>query len=123
MLSQLNIHGLRNIDSMQLSLHPRFNFFWGPNGSGKTSILESIYLLGSGYSFRTREIAPLVQQGQVSLTIYSKTTAQDAISIQKNLSGATIVRLNQQPCQRSSELARFLPCQLFYHDFIVFLQI
>ncbi|MCR9191384.1 MAG: DNA replication/repair protein RecF [Gammaproteobacteria bacterium] len=116
MLSQLNIHGLRNIDSMQLSLHPRFNFFCGPNGSGKTSILESIYLLGSGYSFRTREIAPLVKQGQTSLTVFSKTMAQDAISIQKNLSGATMVRLNQQPCQRSSELARFLPCQLFYHD-------
>ncbi|PJD91660.1 MAG: DNA replication and repair protein RecF, partial [Legionella sp.] len=116
MLTQINIHGLRNIDSLQLELHPQFNFFYGPNGSGKTSILEAIYLLGSGHSFRTREIAPLVQQGLSSFTVFSKTQQQDRVSVQKSLDGSTLVRLNQQPCQRSSELAHFLPCQLFYHD-------
>lgn len=116
MLTQLNIHYLRNISSMQLTLHPRFNFFYGPNGSGKTSILEAVYLLGSGHSFRTRETTPLVQQGQTTLTVFSKTQHQDALSIQKSLSGSTLVRLNQQPCQRSSQLAHFLPCQLFYQD-------
>lgn len=116
MLSQINIHHLRNIDALYLSPHPRFNFFYGPNGSGKTSILEAIYLLGSGYSFRTRETAPLVQHGQTALTVYSKTHQQDTISIQKNLNGATLVRINQQACQRSSELAHRLPCVVFYHD-------
>ena len=116
MLTQLNIHGLRNISEMQLALHPRFNFFYGPNGSGKTSILEAVYLLGAGYSFRTREITPLVQHGQSTLTVFSKTQAQDTISVQKSLSGSTIVRRNQQPCQRASDLAHSLPCQLFYQD-------
>lgn len=116
MLAQINIHGLRNIDTMHLELHPRFNFFYGQNGSGKTSILEAIYLLGSGHSFRTREIAPLVQQGQSSFTVFSKTHQHETISVQKSLDGSTLVRLNQQPCQRSSELAHFLPCLLFYHD-------
>lgn len=116
MLSQINIHHLRNIDALYLTPHPRFNFFYGQNGSGKTSILEAIYLLGSGYSFRTRETAPLVQHGHPSLTVFSKTQTQDTVSIQKNLNGATIVRLNQQPCQRSSELAYLLPCLVFYHD-------
>lgn len=116
MLASLNIHHLRNLDALYLTPHPRFNFFHGANGSGKTSILEAIYLLGSGYSFRTRETAPLVQQGQSTLTVFSKTHAQDSISIQKHLNGATAVRLNQQPCQRSSELAYLLPCLVFYHD-------
>lgn len=116
MLVSLNVHHLRNIDALCLTPHPRFNFFHGPNGSGKTSILEAIYLLGSGYSFRTRETAPLVQQGQTTLTVYAKTQAQDTVSIQKHLNGATVVRLNQQSCQRSSELAYLLPCLVFYHD-------
>ena len=85
MLTSLNIHNLRNLDALYLTPHPRFNFFHGPNGCGKTSILEAIYLLGSGYSFRTRETAPLIQNGQASLTVFSKTQTQDTISIQKNL--------------------------------------
>lgn len=116
MLSHLNIFGVRNISEMQLALHPRFNFFYGPNGAGKTSVLEAIYVLSSGYSFRTRETAPLVQQGKTALTVYSKTHHQDSVSVQKSLSGATQVRRNQQPCIRASELAHFLPCQLFYQD-------
>lgn len=116
MLSQINIHHLRNIEALYFSPHQRFNFFYGANGSGKTSILEAVYLLGSGYSFRTRETAPLVQHGQTALTVYSKTHQQDTISIQKNLNGATLVRINQQACQRSSDLAHLLPCVVFYHD-------
>ncbi len=116
MLTQVNIHHLRNLETLQLTPDPRFNFFHGPNGSGKTSVLEAIYLLGSGYSFRTRETAPLVQQGHAALTVFSKTQSKDTISIQKNLNGSTLVRLNQQVCQRSSELAQLLPCMVFYHD-------
>ena len=116
MLTQLNIHHLRNIETLFLTPHPRFNFLHGPNGSGKTSILEAIYLLGSGYSFRTRETAPLIQQGQTALTVFSKTATEDAVSIQKNIDGSTQVRINQQTCKRSSELAHLLPCLVFYHD-------
>lgn len=116
MLSHLNIHFLRNINALSLTPHPRFNFVHGPNGSGKTSILEAIYLLGSGYSFRTRETAPLIQQGQSVLTVFSKTLSQDVVSIQKHLNGNTLVRVNQQTCKRSSELAHLLPCLVFYHD-------
>jgi DNA replication and repair protein RecF len=35
------IKGLRNLDALQLDLHPRLNIFVGKNGSGKTSILEA----------------------------------------------------------------------------------
>ena len=116
MLTQIHIHHLRNLESLQIKPHPRFNFIYGPNGSGKTSILEAIYLLGSGYSFRTRETLPLVQQGQTTLTVFSKTEDHHTISIQKHLNGHTLVRLDQQACRKSSELAHVLPCMVFYHD-------
>lgn len=115
-LTALNIHHLRNIDAMQLNLHPRVNFFYGPNGSGKTTILEAIYLLSSGRSFRTRETAPLIQYEQDASTIFARTQAMDTVSLQKHLTGMTQVRINQQPCLRSSDLARHLPCQLVYQD-------
>lgn len=112
----LNIHNLRNITCARLSFHPRCNLIHGANGSGKTSILEAIYLLGSGHSFRTREISPLVQHEEDALTVFARTINNASISIQKSLLGPTQVKLNSQTCQSNSELARFLPCQVFYQD-------
>ncbi len=115
-LAQLNVHHVRNIASAQLTLHPRYNVFYGANGSGKTSLLEAIYLLGTGHSFCTREIASLICRGESALTVFARTHDQDTISIQKSTILPTQVKLNQQPCQRSSDLAHFLPCQAFYQD-------
>lgn len=115
-LSELNIHHLRNIEIAQLKLHSKCNFFYGANGSGKTSLLEALYLLSSGHSFRTREISPLISQGESFLTVFARTFSDESISIQKSLSGPTQVKLNNQYCHSSSELARFLPCQVFYQD-------
>ncbi len=115
-LSALNIHHLRNISLTQLTPHHQVNLFYGPNGSGKTSLLEAIYLLCGGRSFRTREMAPLVQYEQDTLTVFAKTSSQESVSLQKNNNGVTRVRINQQPCLRGSDLARRFPCQLVYQD-------
>ncbi len=114
-LVRLDIHHVRNIKEARLKIGERFNVFFGPNGSGKTSLLESIYLLGSGHSFRSREILGLLSFDEPSLTVFGEMLAGDSISIQKTKT-KTSVRLNQRVCQRSSDLARYLPCQVFYQD-------
>lgn len=115
-LIKLNIHNLRNIKKLQISPHPKFNIITGVNGSGKTTILEAIYLLGNGRSFRTRETSPLVNFTEESLTVFAELTNQETLSIQKSKNGSTKVQLNMQPCVKTSELAHFLPCQIFYQD-------
>ena len=115
-LAVLNVHHVRNIPAASLTLHPRYNIFYGANGSGKTSVLEAIYLLGTGRSFCTHEIASLIRHGEPALTVFARTHTDESVSIQKSLTNPTQVKLNQQPCQRSSELAHFLPCQAFYQD-------
>jgi len=47
-ISQIKIHHFRNIDYAELSLSHHFNYIIGDNGSGKTSLLEAIYMLGHG---------------------------------------------------------------------------
>lgn len=115
-LSFLQIQNLRNIKSARFNLDPHINLIIGPNGVGKTSFLEAIYLLGSGHSFRTREIKPLVARESETLTVFARTYDEQSISIQKSLALPTQVRLNSYSCHTSSELAYFLPCQVFYQD-------
>lgn len=45
----------RNIESLELKLHPQVNVFVGANAQGKTNLLESIYLLCKGRSFRVTD--------------------------------------------------------------------
>ncbi|MBA2657264.1 MAG: DNA replication and repair protein RecF [Tatlockia sp.] len=115
-LACLHIQNLRNIASARFNLHPHLNIIVGANGAGKTSFLEAIYLLGSSHSFRTREIKPLIATETDCLTVFARTHDEQTISIQKSLSAPTQVRLNGYPCQANSELAYFLPCQVFYQD-------
>lgn len=115
-LSELQISCLRNIHSLRLTLHPHLNIISGNNGSGKTTFLEALYLLGSGHSFRTRETASLLTHGQDTFTVFAKTDDEQRISIQKSSSTPTVARINGEPCSSSSELAAFLPAQVVYQD-------
>ncbi len=47
-LIQLIVDDLRCLQRAELSLDPRRNLIWGSNGSGKTSLLESIFQLDIG---------------------------------------------------------------------------
>lgn len=115
-LSDLKIHHLRTVSSAHLQLNPRFNFIIGPNGSGKTSILEALYLLSCGRSFRSREIAPIISFDQERLTVFAQSTNDSTISIQKAKNAPTQIKLNNQFCFATSELAYTLPCQVVYAD-------
>lgn len=115
-LSDLKIQHLRTIRSAHLELHHRFNFISGENGSGKTSILEALYLLSCGHSFRSREIAPIINFEQQSLTVFASSSDHEQISIQKSSLSATQIKLNNQFCATTSALAYALPCQIVYAD-------
>lgn len=115
-LTELKVHNLRTISWAEFELNHRFNFISGVNGSGKTSILEALYLLSCGHSFRTREIAPLITHDQATLTVFARAQEETTISIQKTSSGTTQIKLNNQFCTSTSQLAYALPCQIFYSD-------
>jgi hypothetical protein len=58
------------LEEVELDLDPARNYFYGANGAGKTSLLEAVYLLGRGRSFRTRQARTLVRHGQAGLSVY-----------------------------------------------------
>ncbi|MFA6301861.1 MAG: DNA replication/repair protein RecF [Legionella sp.] len=115
-ISDLKIHHLRNLDSLHLNLDPRFTFIIGPNGSGKTSILEGLYLLSCGHSFRSREIAPIISHNHTNMTVFARALDESTVSIQKSKAHPTQIKLNNQLCTTTSQLAYAMPAQIFYSD-------
>ncbi len=53
LIESIKIDGVRNLRYTELHFSPGVNAFFGANGGGKTSILESIYFLAVGRSFRS----------------------------------------------------------------------
>jgi DNA replication and repair protein RecF len=76
-LASLQIAGVRSISSATLDFRPGLNLVFGSNGSGKTSILESAFLVGRGRSFRTRHTEQLISRGENRLQLFA-TTADPA---------------------------------------------
>jgi DNA replication and repair protein RecF len=72
-LIELTVDDLRCIEHAELHLDPGHNLIWGGNGSGKTSLLESIFLLGRGRSFRTRNSERLIRHGRDRLVVFGRT--------------------------------------------------
>jgi DNA replication and repair protein RecF len=115
-LRELKIHDFRNIKCADINLDTQYNIFHGNNGSGKTALLEAIYLLSCGHSFRTKEHKPIINYTTNKVTVFAKTLQDNTISISKTQDGVTEAKINHELCKRKSELAYFMPCQLFYQD-------
>ncbi|WP_295159872.1 DNA replication/repair protein RecF [uncultured Brachyspira sp.] len=53
-LKELTLRSFRNYNENIFEFSDKINVLYGHNGCGKTNILEAIYMLGNGVSFRTR---------------------------------------------------------------------
>ncbi len=63
-LSYLRVEDFRNLHGVELEPGLRFNIVCGPNGQGKTNLLEAIYLLSALKSFRRHNNGDLIRSGQ-----------------------------------------------------------
>jgi DNA replication and repair protein RecF len=63
-ISQLELVNFRNIERERFEAGRGLNFFYGDNAQGKTSLVEALYLLANGRSFRTPRPGEAVGYGQ-----------------------------------------------------------
>lgn len=62
-LLRLSLRNFRNYKEQQVEFHPKLNVITGGNGHGKTNLLEALYVLATGRSFRTRYTEELIREG------------------------------------------------------------
>lgn len=63
-ITRLRLFHYRNIEELEIFPSGGTSLFSGRNGQGKTNLLESIYFLGYGRSFRTAIPKDCIQHGQ-----------------------------------------------------------
>lgn len=119
----------RNLADGRIDLEAPRVFLVGENGQGKTNFLEAIYYLCYGSSFRTRIDQQLCRDATDSLAVsgaftVGETIAGDVpneISIQIR-NGRKDIRFNDQPVSDRKEIVQNIPCIVFAHQDIQFVQ-
>lgn len=64
MLQKLRLQNFRNFDEKLLEFSDGVSVIVGPNATGKTNILESIFLMATGKSFKAKLEEEMVQNGE-----------------------------------------------------------
>lgn len=64
LLSSLTLENFRSYSKGHFDFSPHYNLIMGNNGTGKTNILESIYILSTGKSFRASKLGHVISWNQ-----------------------------------------------------------
>lgn len=122
-LTSINLSDFRNYENKSLKFSDGVTVIAGENAKGKTNILEAIYLLGVGESFRAKRTEEMVRfdqelgrvLGEVSLS------KKDSISLEVVVNGGVVMGkvVNKRKylvdgvSRRRKDILGFLPLVLF----------
>lgn len=113
-VDRLRIHNLRCIRSADLSPGPGLNVLVGDNASGKTSVLEGLFLLSRGQTFRVGNARSVIRQGELETTVQADVRARSGRVSRIGLTRTTHdsrFRINGENARRMADLATALPVQ------------
>ena len=107
------VPGSNHLFQIDLSFHPDLNFILGDNGSGKSSLLEAIFFLGHGKSFRTSKTENLACFDNNQFIVSIKSFSDLKLGIAKTVdSGLVEIKLNGEKLSRLSDLAKNFAVQI-----------
>lgn len=103
----------RNLIELDLEFSPRFNFIFGSNGSGKSSLLEAIYFLSLGRSFRSTLSSRAIHYEARQFNLFSVVLGESVtttLGLEKTRQGKTRIKIGNN-IKSIAELAKLLPTQ------------
>ena len=115
-LTRLALTDFRSYAELSLELSPGVTTFSGPNGEGKTNLVEAIGYLATLGSHRVATDAPLVRRGAdraVLRAAVSGAQGSTLVEIELNPGRANRVRLNRAPMPRPRDILGALRTVLF----------
>jgi DNA replication and repair protein RecF len=115
-LDRLALTDFRCYSSAELRLEPGVTAFTGPNGQGKTNLIEAVGYVATLASHRVATDAPLVRSGAARAIVRASITAADRsclVEIEINPARANRARLNRAPVPRPRQVLGALRAVLF----------
>lgn len=114
-LARLTIENLRCLAKVDIEPDPGLNLCLGENASGKTSLLEAIFFLGRGRSFRSPRRQAAIRDGEPSARVVARLADGRNLGFEITAEGWG-ARVGGQPVESLAELAGLLPVQLLDPD-------
>ena len=111
-LKSLNLVNYKNFDSRSFEFNKKVNCFVGPNGIGKTNILDAIYHLSFGKSYFNPIASQNIKHGEEFFVVdgnYSKEDREEKIIVSLKKGHKKIIKRNAKAYERFSDHIGFLP--------------
>lgn len=108
-IEKLELVNFRNFISRELTFSHKNTLLAGPNGSGKTNVLESIAFLSLLRSFRTNVPRELIRIGTKGFHLAARLAlpcGSETLTVNENISGRRELFIGDAPVRRSSEFIR-----------------
>lgn len=116
--SKINYYHFRNIQDQQLTFHSKNIIFIGKNAQGKTNLLESIYLLSFGSSFKSIKEKNFIHLNENSASLIAEVAYHHQTNkIQLNFQQEKIsITIDKNPIKDRKELLNFFPLIIFKYE-------
>ena len=106
-IKHLSLASFRNYKNAEIALQPGVNLLVGPNGQGKTNLVEAIRYLSTLSSHRVAGYLPLIKQDEPQAAIRAMASHADRdilIELELNRDSANKARINKSPAPRVRDI-------------------
>lgn len=115
-ITEFYLRDFRCVQRAQIRFGTQINAIFGPNSSGKTSLLEALYMLSTSRSFRTHKMGSVIRHNQPQLEISGQLQTEKGhlieLGVKRHCSGKLRATVDGRLVATTSELAAQLPLQL-----------
>jgi DNA replication and repair protein RecF len=119
-ITEITLHNFRNFSHGTFSFHPGINLILGPNGCGKSNLLEAIFFAATGRPSRANRDSELIRFGEAIARVevhakkrFGEAFLEAALERIESFSARKILKLNHQLVRKLSELLGEVKVVLF----------
>lgn len=115
-VSDLALTDFRSYPEVVVSMPPGITAFVGPNGQGKTNLVEAVSYLATFTSHRVASDAPLLRQGASKALVRVRVHHGERpriVEVEINAGRANKARVDRAPVQRIRDAAGIVRCVVF----------